>query len=94
MISHFQFREDLDAPRKTIARPNPTPRINPNLTLLISNPSNNPSTIAKINAISPLLKLGFLSVFIKGLAPNPSLSLLRQTADRNDERGLKSFFLI
>jgi hypothetical protein len=44
--------------------PNPTPRSNPKRTLLMNSPNNKPSTIAKIKAISPLLKLGFLSVLI------------------------------
>jgi len=58
LISHIYFRVDL-APRKTITNPNPIPRINPIRTLLIKIPSNNPSTMANIKAISPLLISGF-----------------------------------
>jgi len=44
--------------------PSTKPISNPTLTLLINNPSIKPSTIAKINDISPLLALGFLCVLI------------------------------
>ena len=64
LISHIYFREDRDAPKKTMTSPNPTPRSNPNRTLLINRPNNKPSTIANIKAISPLLKFGFLSVLM------------------------------
>ena len=56
--------EDRINPKKTIANPSPAPRSNPNLTLFINIPSNNPSTIAKINAISPLLASGFRCVLM------------------------------
>jgi hypothetical protein len=54
------LREDLFAPKKTMINPSPTPTINPIRTRLMNNPSNRPSTIAKIKATSPLLTLGFL----------------------------------
>jgi hypothetical protein len=60
----YYFREDRDAPKKTMINPIPTPISKPTRTLLISRPSNKPSTIAKIKAISPLLMFGFLSVLI------------------------------
>jgi len=59
----YYFREDR-APRKTMINPSTNPISKPTRTLLINNPSSKPSTIAKINDISPRLTLGFLCVFI------------------------------
>jgi len=64
LICHIYFRDDRDAPKKTMISPIPTPTSSPTRTRLISIPSNKPSTIANIKAISPLLIPGFLSVLM------------------------------
>lgn len=53
------LRLDLINPVKTIKKPNTRPISNPTLILFIKIPTTNPSTIAKMKAISPLRILGF-----------------------------------
>ena len=77
----FYFLDDLNAPMKTINNPNAIPISIPILILRMANPNNNPKTIAKIKATSPLLVSGF-DVFISllchaGLDP-ASKNLLRK----------------
>ena len=60
----FYFLDDLSAPMKTINNPKAMPINIPIFILRMASPNNNPNTIAKINATSPLDVFGFLSELI------------------------------
>lgn len=60
IVAHRYFLFTLIHPRKTIEAPKIRPNKIPSLTLLINIPSTRPRMMANINAISPLLILGFL----------------------------------
>lgn len=60
IVAHRYFLFTLIHPRKTIEAPKIRPNKIPSLTLLINMPSTRPKMMANINAISPLLILGFL----------------------------------